>query len=93
MKNNKFNVWYTLSGVLVIGFVIKNIVDYAQYNDTLHSAPFYIWIFMNAVYFIIPSIVNLNLLFIFITKKLVWINERKMSNILFFTNCIRKIRY
>ena len=37
--------------------VIKSIVDYNQYSTTLNSAPFYVWILVNALYFIIPAIV------------------------------------
>lgn len=46
-----------VSLVLVIVFIIKSIVDYNQYSTTLNSAPFYVWILVNALYFIIPAIV------------------------------------
>lgn len=46
-----------VSIVLLIVFIIKSIVDYNQYSTTLNSAPFYVWILVNALYFIIPAIV------------------------------------
>ena len=46
-----------VSLVLVIVFIIKSIVDYNQYSTTLNSSPFYVWILVNALYFIIPAIV------------------------------------
>ena len=52
--------WCNIAGlVLIVCFVIKTIVDYSQYSSTLNSAPFYVWIVANAVYFILPSAIIL----------------------------------
>jgi len=32
-------------------------IDYSRYNRTLNSAPFYIWIVVNAIYFLLPSVI------------------------------------
>ncbi len=48
---------YIASMVLVILFFIKNIVDYSTYTTTLNSAPFYVWIAVNALYFLLPAVV------------------------------------
>lgn len=58
-KINGVIVCYTLSILLFLGFIIKSIVDYSQYKSTLNSAPFYIWIIANIVYFIVPAIIAL----------------------------------
>ena len=48
---------YIVSIVLVILFFIKNIVDYSTYTTTLNSAPFSVWIAVNALYFLVPAVV------------------------------------
>ena len=58
-KINGVSVCYALSILLLLGFILKTIADYSQYSSTLNSAPFYIWIIVNAIYFITPSIVAL----------------------------------
>lgn len=57
-----------VSVILLIAFVIKSIVDYTQYNTTLNSAPFSVWIGVNALYLIIPAIIVFVLGFI-VNKK------------------------
>ena len=47
---------YIASIVLVILFFIKNIIDYSTYTTTLNSAPFSVWIAVNALYFLVPAI-------------------------------------
>ena len=50
-------VCHSLSVLLVIGFIINTIIDYSRYNSTLNSAPFYLWIIVNAICFIVPAII------------------------------------
>lgn len=45
-----------LSIILLICFIVKTIIDYGQYLSTLNSAPFYVWILVNALYFAAPAI-------------------------------------
>ena len=47
----------SLSVLLFLGFIINTIVDYVRYSSTLNSAPFYIWIIVNMLYFLVPAIV------------------------------------
>ena len=56
-KINGIKVCYGLSVLLVIGFIINTIIDYSRYNSTLNSAPFYLWIIVNAIYFMVPAII------------------------------------
>lgn len=56
-KINGTTICYALSALLLLGFIIKTIIDYSKYCSTLNSAPFYIWIIMNVIYFIVPAIV------------------------------------
>lgn len=56
MKKNVPMICNIISIILVIAFVIKSIVDYSQYSATLNSAPFYVWVLVNALYLIIPAI-------------------------------------
>ena len=46
-----------LSIALVIIFIIKNIIDYNQYNSMSNSAPFYLYIIVNAVSFLLPALI------------------------------------
>ena len=57
MKKKLPKVCWIVSAVLVVAFVIKTIVDYTQYSADFNSAPFSVWILVNALYFIIPAII------------------------------------
>ena len=57
MKKNIPRLFNIVSAILVVAFVIKSIVDYSHYSNTLNSAPFYVWVMVNALYLIIPAIV------------------------------------
>lgn len=59
MKNKLPKICKIVSAVLAVAFVIKSIVDYSRYSSTLNSAPFYVWVLVNALYLIIPAIVIL----------------------------------
>lgn len=59
MKENIPKICNIVSAILVAAFVIKSIADYIRYSNTLNSAPFYVWVLVNALYLIIPSIVVL----------------------------------
>ena len=52
-------VCYGVSVLMVLGFVVKTIIDYSRYNSTLNSAPFSVWILANAIYFGVPAIIGL----------------------------------
>ena len=52
---SKANVCYALSILLVLGFLVKTVMDYSQYNSMLNSAPFRVWVIANAVYFLVPA--------------------------------------
>ena len=58
-KINGVKVCYILSILLFLGFVIQTMIDYSQYKSTLNSAPFYIWVIANIIYFIVPAIISL----------------------------------
>lgn len=58
-KINGVTVCYTLSALLCLGFIINTIIDYNRYNSTLNSAPFYLWIVVNMLCFIVPAIIVL----------------------------------
>ena len=58
-KLNGAKICYGLSVLLFIGFIINTIIDYARYNSTLNSAPFYLQIIVNAICFIVPAIIVL----------------------------------
>ena len=46
-----------ISLVLIVGFIIKTIFDYGKYSSTLNSAPFSLWILVNALYFLLPALI------------------------------------
>ena len=60
MKNdNRVKICYGLSLILFIVFIIKTVIEYGKYNSILNSAPFYIWVIVNIIYFIVPAIIAL----------------------------------
>lgn len=60
MKKIKGNTVCNILCILLIAcFFVKTAVDYIRYTSTLNSAPFYLWIIANGVYFIVPAIVVL----------------------------------
>lgn len=46
-----------ISLILVIVFAVKTAVDYSKYDSLVNSAPFSVWIMINAIYFIIPAFI------------------------------------
>ena len=58
-KTNISKICYLISSFLLFGFIIHIIVDYHRYNSTLNSAPFYLWVIVNGIYFIVPAIIAL----------------------------------
>ena len=58
-KLNGAKICYGLSVILFVGFMINTIIDYGRYNSTLNSAPFYMWVIVNAICFIAPAIIVL----------------------------------
>lgn len=57
MKNKTSKWCNVISLVLVVCFIIKTIFDYGKYSSTLNSAPFYLWILVNALYFVLPALI------------------------------------
>jgi len=56
-KLNITKMCNVISIILMICFIVKTIIDYTQYSSTFSSAPFYVWIIANALYFILPAII------------------------------------
>ena len=46
-----------ISILSVIAFIIKCIADYKQYTGAFNSAPFSLWIGVNALILIVPAII------------------------------------
>lgn len=58
MKKKNISKWcFILSAALVVIFPIKTVIDYVDYQNSLNSAPFYIWIWANILYFIVPAVI------------------------------------
>ena len=57
MKKPK--LWFILSAVLAAVYVVKIPLDYHVYSTTLNSAPFWVWLLVNAVYFLVPALIAL----------------------------------
>ena len=43
--------------VLAVAFVVKSCIDYSNYSAIYSSAPFSVWIMVNALYCLIPAAV------------------------------------
>lgn len=68
MKRNVSKWCNMVSFVLLICFVVKTVMDYGKYSSTLNSAPFEVWILVNAIYLLLPALV-IFLVGVFIKKK------------------------
>lgn len=64
-KENIYKFLYSVCIFLILGFAIRLGVDYFKYNNINNSAPFYAFIIVRVVEFIIPSII------IFIVAKII----------------------
>lgn len=79
MKQKVPMICNIVSLILLIAFVIKSIVDYTQYSTSLNSAPFYLWVLVNALFLVIPAII----LFVigFVVKNVWYIKQPRLFNI------------
>ncbi len=57
MKKGK--VLRITSLILCLCFLGKTLMDYQVYTTTLNSAPFSLWIAINALYFLLPAAILL----------------------------------
>lgn len=57
-----------ISAVLVLLFIINTVLDYFTYSSTLNSAPFYIWVLVNAATYVFPAII-LFTIFIYLKRR------------------------
>ena len=56
-KENIYKFLYAVCIFLIIGFVIRISVDFIKYDEMNNSAPFYAFIIIRAIQFIMPSII------------------------------------
>lgn len=56
-RKNISRICNVVSIVLVIAFAVKCAVDYAAYSPVSNSAPFSLWVEMNAFLFLLPAII------------------------------------
>jgi len=54
-KAKPHHLLYGAACLMVLGFGIHLAVDWHQYNTTLNSAPFWLWITVDAVLWLIPA--------------------------------------
>lgn len=56
-KQNIYKFLYAVSALLILGFAIHTIVDGCRYNSMLTSFPFYAFVLVHAIEYIVPSII------------------------------------
>ena len=56
-KENIYKFLFLISGLLVLGFIIRLVVDYIKYDPNMTSAPFYTYIIIRALEFLILAII------------------------------------
>ena len=56
-KPKPHHLLYGASSLMVLGFFIHLAVDWHQYNTTLNSAPFWLWILVDAVLWLLPALI------------------------------------
>ena len=54
-KVTGYQLLFGASALMVLGFFIHVGVDYLQYNGIVNSAPFRVWILVDAVLWLIPA--------------------------------------
>lgn len=55
-KEYWYRLMYVISGLLVLGFAIRLGTDWVQYDDRMTSAPFYTFVLIRAVEFLLPAV-------------------------------------
>ena len=55
-KANIYKFLYAISALFVLGFAIHTIVDACRYDSMLTSFPFYAFLLVNAVTYLVPSL-------------------------------------
>ena len=48
---------YGAAALMVLGFCIHVLIDYAQYDAYANSAPFRLWIYVDALLWLIPALI------------------------------------
>ena len=56
-KENIYKLLYAVAALLVLGFAIHTIVDACRYDSMLTSFPFYAFLLINAVTYLVPSLI------------------------------------
>ena len=56
-KKNIYKFLYVISALLVLGFAIHTIFDACRYDSMLTSFPFYAFIIVHAVEYLLPSLI------------------------------------
>lgn len=59
IKQNIYKILYIISLLLFFVFIIMICIDYANYNPFETSAPFYAFVIVRLVEFVVPSILLL----------------------------------
>ena len=54
-KMQTYKLLYGAAMLMILGFCIHLAVDYYQYSTTLNSAPFSIWVLVNALIWLVPA--------------------------------------
>lgn len=73
-KKNIHKFLYVISALLVLGFAIHTIVDACRYDTMLTSFPFYAFVIVRAVEYLIPSLIVF-VIAVFLKKKFMRKND------------------
>ena len=57
MKNKIHNIFFIVAVICMLLFLLFTILDYIKYKNMLTSAPFYVFVLVRIVYFIIPAVI------------------------------------
>lgn len=76
-KETAYKLCFGISMIFAVAFIIKCVADYFRYDPIVNSAPFYVWIIVNALYFLIPSVIILTAGIIIMKKHRKQISERE----------------
>ena len=54
-KTKTYRLLYGAAALMTLGFCVNLVVDYHQYSTTLNSAPFTVWILVDALIWLVPA--------------------------------------
>ena len=63
-KQNLYKIAWGIAAALLLAFSVTLIIDGCTYNDTLTSFPFYVYVIVRGIEFLLPSLLAFGVAFL-----------------------------